>query len=119
MAPAAGVLTVGTQADNRRALLRERGRSMSLRRAATPAAIAVQVLGYPRAYNPGELLAGVQQGDVRVEITNDEIAAAAWPAPPRNPDRLTMDARTYTVLGAFPVYEGSALIGWQLWCRGA
>ena len=92
---------------------------MSLRRQATPTSPVVQVLGYPRAYQPGELTAGVQQGDVRVEILHDEIAAATWPAPPRNPDRLTLDARTYTVLGAFPLYEGSVLIGWQLWCRGA
>jgi len=106
-------------ADNRRALLATRARPMSLRRAATPAALVVTVAGYPRAYNPGELMAGVQQGDVRVEILNDEIVAAAWPGPPRNPDRLVMDARTYTIMGAFPVYEGAACIGFTLWCRGA
>jgi hypothetical protein len=110
---------MGQHGDNRRALLAARGRPMSLRRAATPAALVVTVSGYPRAYNPGELTAGVQQGDVRVEILNDEVAAAGWPAPPRNPDRLVMDARTYTVMGAFPIYEGAAVIGWSLWVRGS
>lgn len=107
------------QADARRALLRERGRPMVLRRQATPTSPTVTLLAYPRAYQPGELAAGVQQGDVRIETLHDEIAAAGWPFPPRNPDRVTMDGRTYTVQGAFPLYEAGACIGWQLWCRGA
>lgn len=92
---------------------------MVLRRQATPTSPTVTVSGYPRAYSPGELLGGVQQGDVRIEILNDEIAAASWPAPPRNPDRVVMDSRTYTVIGAFPIFEGTAVIGWSLWVRGA
>jgi hypothetical protein len=109
---------VGIHADARRALLRDRGRAMVLRRQATPA-VTVTVQGYPRAYSPGELQAGVQQGDVRIEILNDEIAAASWPGPPRNPDRILMDGRTYTVLGAFPMYEGETLFAYSLWTRGA
>jgi hypothetical protein len=110
---------VGIYADARRALLRDRGRSMVLRRQASPAALTVTVQGYPRAYSPGELQAGAQQGDLQIEILNDEIAAASWPAPPRNPDRILMDSRTYTVLGAFPLKEGETLFGWRLWARGA
>lgn len=118
MAPAAWVLTMGMQGNNRRALLRARGRLMVLRRQASPTAPAVAVLGYSRAFQPGELQAGVQQGDVRIEILADEIAEAAWPAPPRNPDRVTVDGRTYTVQGATAIYDLAELIGWSLWCRG-
>ena len=103
----------------RRAALRARGRPMTLRRQATPTSPIVTVTGFLRAYQPGELQAGVQQGDVRIEIGADEITAALWPAPPRNPDRLTVDGRTYTVLGAQPIHEGSRLIGYSIWGRGA
>lgn len=106
------------QGTARRALLRERGRPMTLRRQGSPASPVVSVLGYSRAYQPGELQAGVQQGDVRIEILADEILAAAWPAPPRQPDRLTFDGRTFTVQGSTAIYDAAECIGYSLWCRG-
>jgi hypothetical protein len=103
----------------RRLNIRMRGRPMVLRRQATPVSPTIAVFGYARAYNPGELSAGIQQGDVRVEILNEEIVATSWPAPPRNPDRLTFDGRTYTIMGAFPLHDGTTVAGWSLWIRGA
>jgi hypothetical protein len=111
---------MGAHLANRRALLRERGRPMILRRQlAGTASASVSLIGFDRSFAPGELQGGVQQGDVTVETLAEEMAAIAWPAPPRNPDRLIMDNRTYTVLSARPIMEGADLIGWRIWARGA
>lgn len=99
----------------RRRLLARRGRPMTLTRLNGP---AVTVLGHARDYRPEELVGGIQQGDLRVEIGADEVAAAGWPAPPRKMDRLTVDGRTYTVQGASAVQDGATLAGWSLWVRG-
>ena len=109
---------MGVHGTNRRAILRERGRPMTMRRAIGTSGVTVTLLGFARAFSPGELTGGVQQGDLRIETLADEITGAAWPAPPRNPDRVTMDNRTWTVQGAWPVYEGAELIGWTIWARG-
>ncbi|MFT8245200.1 hypothetical protein [Roseomonas sp. BN140053] len=103
----------------RRRTILTRGRPMTLRRErAGQAALVVEVTGFARAYRPEEFQGGVQANDQQVEILNDEIAAAGWPAPPGNPDRLVMDGRTSTVKGARPVYAGAELIGWSLWVNG-
>lgn len=101
----------------RRHMIRTRGRLMSLRReGASP--LAVDLMGFPRAYRPDEIEGGVVQGDQQVEILNDELAAAAWPSKPAHPDRLVIDGGTATVQGARPVYDGALLIGWSIWVRG-
>lgn len=79
---------------------------------------SVTVQGLPYQYAPRDLVGGLMQGDQRVEILNDEIAAAGWPGPPGKPDRLLIDGRTSTLQGARPICEGSGLIGWSLWVRG-
>jgi hypothetical protein len=110
---------MGAIADARRRQLARRGRPMTLSRLVTDGApVAVTPTGYARDYRPEELVGGIMQGDIRVEIGADEIAAAAWPAPPRKPDRLVVDGRTYTVQGATAVYDGPTLAGWSLWARG-
>ncbi|WP_075800251.1 hypothetical protein [Roseomonas gilardii] len=104
----------------RRRMIRSRGRSMVLTRqakGATPA-VSVTLTGFPRTYRPEEIQGGVQANDQQVEILNDEIAAAGWPVPPGNPDRLVIDGRTSTVKGARPIYDGPALIGWSIWVSG-
>ncbi|MFC0410941.1 hypothetical protein [Roseomonas elaeocarpi] len=106
--------------ETRRRLIRSRGRTMTLirqARGATPA-ISLPLIGFPRAYRPDEIQGGVQANDQQVEILNDEIAAAGWPAPPANPDRLVIDGRTSTVKGARPVYAGAELLGWSIWVTG-
>lgn len=110
---------MGQHLRNRRALLAARGRPMLLRRQAGVVISTVTAIAFARAFNPGEIAGGVQQGDVRIETLADEMAAAAWPVPPKNPDRITMDGRTYTVIGATGVYEGPQLIGYSIWARGA
>jgi hypothetical protein len=101
----------------RRRMIQQRGRMMLLRREGS-APLSVDLLGFPRAYQPGELTGGVQQGDERVEILNDELAKAGWPSPPRRPDRLEKDGGVGTLQGARPIYDGALLIGWSLWVRG-
>jgi hypothetical protein len=101
----------------RRRQIRAKGRPMVLTRqarGATPAA-SVTLLGFPRGYRPDEIQGGVQGGDQQVEILQDEIAAAEWPFPPAQPDRLVIDGRTSTVKGARPIYDGALLIGWSIW----
>ncbi len=58
---------------------------------------------------------GVQMlGEEKIEILNDEILAAAWPAPPARNDRVFTDALLRTVQSAAPIYDGVLLIGWTL-----
>ena len=100
-------------------MIRSRGRTMTLRRERKGGApVEVTLIGFPRAYRPEEIQGGVQATDQQVEILNDEIAAAGWPAPPANPDRLVIDGRTSTVKGARPVYAGAELLGWSIWVTG-
>lgn len=101
--------------DARRRLLLAVGRTMTLQRLGGP---SVDVLGYPRNYQPDELTGGIQQGDRRVEILTAEINAAGWPGPPRNGDRLVIDNRTATLQAAFPVDVAGRRIGYSLWVRG-
>lgn len=102
-------------ADARRRMLALRGRPMVLRRGNLP---DLTVQGFARDYRPEELAGGIQQGDLRVEIGQDEIRAAGWPAPPIKPDRLVLDGRTYAVMGARIVLDGQEVAGWTLWVRG-
>lgn len=106
---------MGALADARRRQLARKGRQMTLARLNGP---SVSLIGYARDYRPEELVGGIAQGDVRVEIGADEIAAASWPAPPRKTDRVTVDGRTYTIQGASAVYDGPTLAGYSIWARG-
>lgn len=110
---------MGALADARRRQLARRGRPMVLTRLVTGGApIAVTLTGYSRDYRPEELVGGLMQGDIKVEIGADEIAAAAWPGPPRKPDRIAVDGKTYTMQGASALYDGDTLAGWSIWARG-
>ncbi|MBC9176768.1 hypothetical protein [Pseudoroseomonas ludipueritiae] len=101
----------------RRAEIRKNGRSMVLTRQArgTTPAVSVTLLGFPRTYRPQEIQGGVQVNDQQVETLHDEIAAAGWPFPPAQPDRLVIDGRTSTVKAARPIFDGPLLIGWSIW----
>ena len=88
-----------------------------------PAYINVTVMGVPGNLVPttqqrGRVQVrtiGVQMlGEEKIEILNDEIAAAAWPAPPARNDRVFTDALLRTVQSAAPIYDGVLLIGWTL-----
>ena len=84
---------------------------------ARPGGASVTVRGYPRSYQPHELVGGLMQGDQRVEILVEEIEAASWPAPPVKPDRLSLDGGDAMVMAATPVCEGETVIGYSLWVR--
>ena len=101
----------------RRRMIRSRGRQMTLRRAGTGGA-SVDLIGFASSYSPEQTQGAVSPGDQQVQILNDEIAAASWPAPPRKDDKLVLDGRTAAVKGAWPVHDGALLIGWRLWISG-
>lgn len=100
--------------ESRRRRLAVVGRPMSLRRQA----VAVTVQGSFRAYTPDQITGGIVQGDAQVSILDDEIAAAAWPGPPRRGDTMLIDGKTWALQGATPVHDGALLIGHDLWIRG-
>jgi hypothetical protein len=81
------------------ALLAQHGETMTLARAtAIDTWSPVTLKG--KIYGAGgrELVGGQQQQLRQVKIGNSEIAAAAWPGPPRKGDRLTDAAgRVYSV----------------------
>ena len=109
---------MGHHLDARRRNLATRGRPMTLSRISTGAPVAVTVVGTLRLFNPQDLTGAVKQGDARIEIGHDEIAAASWPHPPSSPDQVLVDGQTYSVQGAMPVCEGPTIIGWSLHVRG-
>ena len=102
----------------RRRQIARNGRPMTLRRGPSTAPVTVALTGFAREYRPEELQGAVQQGDWRVEILDDEIAAAGWPGPPGKPDKLTIGGAVFTVQGAMEVNVGGQRIGWSLWVRG-
>lgn len=110
---------MGHHLDARRRNLATRGRPMTLSRISVDAPpVTVTVVGTLRLFNPQDLTGAVKQGDARIEIGHDEIAAASWPHPPSSPDQVLVDGQTYSVQGAAPVCEGPTIIGWSLDVRG-
>lgn len=104
----------------RRRHIARHGRQMELRRpTSTTSYTSVPVRGIFSGYKPEQMTGGVQQGDAKVSILNDEIALLAWPGPPRRRDAMLIDARVWNVEGATLIYDGDTLIGHDLWVRGA
>ena len=100
------------------------GRPMTLRRktlsGTTQTNTDVTVMAWSRDYDEGELVAGagVMQGDTEVKLSNKEIAAAAWPAPPKKGDMLIFDSRNTIIQGVEQRYLGTALIAYVCHVRG-
>ena len=114
-----GQVIMGTLGNARQRLLAARGRPMTLHRISVDAPpVTVTVVGTLRLFNPQDLTGAVKQGDARIEIGHDEIAAASWPLPPSSPDQVLVDGQTYSVQGAMPVCDGPTIIGWSLHVRG-
>lgn len=113
-----GLVVAGPHLETRRRVLASRGWAMILRRLVPNAdPVDVALLGFARAYRPEEIQGAVKQGDLRVEILNDELSEAGWGAP-AHPQKLIDGGRTRTVGSAWPVKEGEAVIGWSLWVTG-
>lgn len=106
----------------RRRVIGAFGRPMTLRRplpgAIPPTYQAVTVQGFQRAYRPEQLTGGLHQGDALVAICANEIAAAAWPSPPRPQDQMLIDGQTWLVQGSQSLYDGAECVGYDLWIRG-
>lgn len=96
------------------------GRPMTLRRriGTTASFTSVTVNGVDRSYQPGEVMGAIEQGDAQVTIGGSEIAAAAWPGPPRRLDTILIDGQAWTVQGADSKTIGSTLIAYVLHVRG-
>jgi len=115
------MVAAGTHLSRLRRFLAVKGRPMVLRRILTvnPQTFSdVTFQGFLHAYRPEEMAGDIRQGDANVWALNDEITAAAWPAPVRTRDVVVTDGRTWTVQGAQPLYEGPTLIGYAIWIRG-
>ena len=109
---------MGQMLETRRRMIRSRGHRVVLRKLVPNADPAdVQLVAFDRAYRPEEIQGAVKPGDRRVEILNDELAAAGWGAP-SHPQKVIDGGRTATIGGAWPVREGETIIGWSLWVTG-
>lgn len=114
---------MGSLADTRRRLIGRWSRPMQLKRLSggggTPVtAVGLPVNGFFSMYRPDEISGDIKQGDAEVALTNDELAASNWTSPPRARDQIMIDGRTWQIVDAYPVYEGSDVIGHTLWVRG-
>jgi hypothetical protein len=105
---------MGQMLETRRRMIRSRGRSLTITRGAASAGVNAAFQGFARAYSAGELSGGFQQGDMRLETL--ELPEPF--SPPLKGDRVTIDGRTWTVMGTAPVYEGSTLIGYSVSLKG-
>jgi hypothetical protein len=89
-----------------------RGRPFTLRRlpASTggqPTDVVVQ--GYRTGFDAQPLPGGQPQGLSTIIIGNAEIAAAAWPGPPRKGDRLIDGERTMTISTVETIWLGAGI----------
>ena len=100
-------MTPATVAD----MIAKYGRALTLRRySSAMVATDVAVKGVVRGYAADEMVGAIQQGDREVRISNAEIAAAAWPGPPRageNADRIVIDGQERIVMAVDPRYIGA------------
>jgi hypothetical protein len=103
-------------------MLARRGQPMLLRRidnSQNPAVnIDVTVQGWVRAYMAQELIGGIIQGDRQVTISDAEIAAAAWPGPPKRDDRINIAGRFLNVQAVNTMFIGTAVAKHTLQVRG-
>lgn len=90
-----------------RALARH-GRAFTLRRLPLPGT-DVTVRGYRTEFQSQPLPGGLPQGQSTIIIGNAEIAAAAWPGPPRKGDRLIDATRTVMVESVETIWLGASV----------
>ncbi|WP_207479567.1 hypothetical protein [Arenibaculum pallidiluteum] len=102
------------------AALAKYGRPMTLRRrvGTTSAFSDVTVKGVADGYKPAELVGGIVQGDRQVTISNAEIAAAAWPGPPKKGDFVMIDGVQTAVQGVETKHLATDILAHVLWVRG-
>jgi hypothetical protein len=114
---------VSLAAATRRQVLRS-GRIVVLRRMSGTGALRtgvdVSVVAVVRGFQPHDLAAGtgLQQGDRVVTLTDHEIAAAAWPGPPRKGDQVVIGGVTTVVQSVETRHLGEAVDRHVLAVRG-
>lgn len=96
---------------SRASMLARMGRDVVLSRGAASATVRA----FAAPAKPGELDGGLQTGDMRLETG----PLPAPFAPPIRGDRVQVDGRSWSVIGAAPIFEGAALIGYSVRMRGA
>lgn len=106
---------MGLHLDARRTVLGMNGRTVTLRRLP---GTDVTLQAFDRSPAPVDVAAGVQQQDRIWETLHDEIAAASWPFPMRQNDKVVEGSAIYTIQAAWPVHEGPDIIGWRIWAKG-
>lgn len=87
-------------------MLARHGRPFTLRRLPST---DVTVQGFRGGFDANNLPGGLPQGQSTVIIGNAEIAAAAWPGPPRKGDRLIEATRTAVVESVETIWLGAAI----------
>lgn len=96
-------------------LVAKYGPTVTLRRdPATDVALKARVSGFA----PDELVGEIKQGDRRVVIANAEIAAAAWPGPPKIGDRLIVSGKIFTIGAVDTRKLGDEIAGHWLTVKG-
>lgn len=99
------------------------GRPMTLtRQTGTGASITtiapLSFNGLLREFTADDRRAGLQQGEAVVTMSNSEIAAAAWPGPPKVADKVVADGRTWIVRGCETKYVGTLAVAHMLTVKG-
>ena len=82
------------------AMIKKEGEPLILRRQGKPGPPDLPLIGFVRGYSLDELTGDLIQGDREIRISNVEIAAAGWPGPPRDGDRVLIDGKLTTVQSA-------------------
>lgn len=69
-------------------------------------------------YSPQQLGGDIQQGDRHIIISNAEIAAAAWPGPPRKGDMVVENGKTLRVQACDTITINGEVVRHHLQARG-
>jgi hypothetical protein len=78
----------------------------------------IPIQAFPYTYRPDQILGAIQQGDMLVETTADEIGASGWDIPTTQFYWLEIDGQKMTIINSQAIYDGSICIGYSIWARG-
>lgn len=99
---------------------RQRGTAVTLRRLVSGGPpIDVTVMATIMGYQVNEFVGGIVQGDRRAKISDDDIAVAAWPGPPRRGDQIIANGRTFTVQACDTATMGASVLSHTMQITGA
>lgn len=96
-------------------MIKKEGEPVTLHRGTTP---ALPMIAFVRDYRADELVGAIQQGDRQVQMSNVEIAAANWPAPPKRMDVVMIDGKRTTVQSAETVKLRGKIAKYVVQVRG-